>query len=187
MMRPQPDCWLDISVSTVATASPAGVKRLALRMKRRKIVSVTPAIGARTVAGRTSTGPMAKRAGTRVGAASRGVAPELCGLSIQCFFIGAFVSDKCMQVKRPPAGGLFESVSAAGHYFAAAASGLASALAYFRRKRSTRPAVSISFCLPVKNGWQAEQISTWMSPLCVERVLKLLPHAHWTRISSYAG
>jgi len=25
-------------------------------------------------------------------------------------------------------------------------------LAYFRRKRSTRPAVSISFCLPVKKG-----------------------------------
>jgi hypothetical protein len=24
---------------------------------------------------------------------------------------------------------------------------------YFWRKRSTRPAVSISFCLPVKNGW----------------------------------
>ena len=27
-----------------------------------------------------------------------------------------------------------------------------STLAYFRRKRSTRPAVSTSFCLPVKNG-----------------------------------
>jgi hypothetical protein len=26
-------------------------------------------------------------------------------------------------------------------------------LSYFWRKRSTRPAVSISFCLPVKNGW----------------------------------
>jgi hypothetical protein len=25
-----------------------------------------------------------------------------------------------------------------------------------------RPAVSISFCFPVKNGWQAEQTSTWM-------------------------
>lgn len=30
---------------------------------------------------------------------------------------------------------------------------------YFCRKRSTRPAVSTSFCLPVKNGWQFEQIS----------------------------
>jgi hypothetical protein len=33
-------------------------------------------------------------------------------------------------------------------------------LPYFLWKRSTRPAVSISFCLPVKNGWQLEQIST---------------------------
>src|SRR5437667_527846 len=58
-----------------------------------------------------------------------------------------------------------------------------SALAYFLRNLSTRPAVSTSFCLPVKNGWQFEQISTWMSPLCVERVVKLLPQAHMTRIS----
>jgi len=58
-----------------------------------------------------------------------------------------------------------------------------SALAYLRRKRSTRPAVSMSFCLPVKKGWQDEQISTWMSPLCVDRVVKLLPQAHITRIS----
>ena len=43
--------------------------------------------------------------------------------------------------------------------------------AYFFWKRSTRPAVSISFCLPVKNGWQFEQISTRIrSPLWVERV-----------------
>ena len=41
----------------------------------------------------------------------------------------------------------------------------ASEAAYLRRKRSTRPAVSTSFCLPVKNGWQAEQISTWMIAL----------------------
>ena len=39
-------------------------------------------------------------------------------------------------------------------------------------------AVSSNFCLPVKNGWQFEQISTWMSPLWVDRVVKLLPHAH---------
>lgn len=32
--------------------------------------------------------------------------------------------------------------------------------AYLRRKRSTRPAVSSNFCLPVKKGWQLEQIST---------------------------
>jgi hypothetical protein len=30
---------------------------------------------------------------------------------------------------------------------------------YFCRKRSTRPAVSTIFCLPVKNGWQFEQMS----------------------------
>src|SRR5580698_2398447 len=42
-------------------------------------------------------------------------------------------------------------------YFAGAAS---LALAYFRRKRSTRPAVSTRRCLPVKNGWHTEQIST---------------------------
>src|SRR5262249_49592581 len=41
----------------------------------------------------------------------------------------------------------------------------APAFSYLRRKRSTRPAVSTSFCLPVKNGWQLEQISTLISPL----------------------
>ena len=56
--------------------------------------------------------------------------------------------------------------------------------AYLRRKRSIRPAVSSIFCLPVKNGWQLEQISTWMSPLWVERVVKEFPHAHRTRTSS---
>ena len=61
-------------------------------------------------------------------------------------------------------------------YFAAG-----SPLAYLRRKRSTRPAVSTSFCLPVKNGWHAEQISTLMSPLWVERVRKVLPQAQCTR------
>jgi len=29
---------------------------------------------------------------------------------------------------------------------------------YFFVKRSTRPSVSSSFCLPVKNGWQFAQI-----------------------------
>src|SRR6185437_16624373 len=41
---------------------------------------------------------------------------------------------------------------------------------YFRSNLSTRPAVSISFCFPVKNGWQLEQISTRMSLLLVVRV-----------------
>src|SRR5579862_403454 len=66
-------------------------------------------------------------------------------------------------------------------YFAGAAS---PALAYLRRKRSTRPAVSTSLCLPVKKGWQTEQISTWMSPLWVERVSKLFPQAQTTRTAS---
>ena len=50
---------------------------------------------------------------------------------------------------------------------------------YFWRKRSTRPAVSISFCLPVKYGWQRAQISTLIAGT-VERVTKVLPHAHCT-------
>src|SRR5271168_2042660 len=72
-------------------------------------------------------------------------------------------------------------------YLAAVSALPASDLANLRRKRSTRPAVSISFCLPVKKGWQAEQISRTMSPLCVERVGKLLPQAHLTVISLYCG
>src|SRR5712691_642263 len=51
--------------------------------------------------------------------------------------------------------------SPARNYFLAAF-----AFAYFFWKRSTRPAVSTSFCFPVKNGWQFEQISTFIrSPL----------------------
>ena len=33
---------------------------------------------------------------------------------------------------------------------------------YFRRNRSTRPAVSTSRCLPVKYGWHCAQTSTWI-------------------------
>lgn len=80
--------------------------------------------------------------------------------------------------QKPPRGGGFRVIPMAANYFAAG-----SALAYLRRKRSTRPAVSTSFCLPVKNGWQLAQISTWMSPLWVERVGKLAPQAQITRIS----
>jgi len=52
-------------------------------------------------------------------------------------------------------------------------------LEYFWRKRSTRPAVSISFCLPVKKGWQAAQISRWISAW-VLRVVNVFPHAQLT-------
>src|SRR5690349_7358494 len=41
---------------------------------------------------------------------------------------------------------------------------------------STRLAVSTNFCLPVKNGWQAEQISTLMR-FSVLRVVNVLPQA----------
>src|SRR5690606_41860616 len=50
---------------------------------------------------------------------------------------------------------------------------------HFCRNRSTRPAVSTTFCLPVKNGWQTEQISTWML-FSVLRVWNVFPHAHST-------
>src|SRR5262249_61084304 len=57
---------------------------------------------------------------------------------------------------------------------------------YFRWKRSTRPAVSMSFCLPVKKGWHFEQTSTRMSGL-VERVLMISPQAQVIVVSTYSG
>src|SRR3990172_12448538 len=49
-----------------------------------------------------------------------------------------------------------------------------------------RPAVSRIFCLPVKNGWQPEQISMWKSPR-VERVSMTFPQAHRTLAGWYFG
>ena len=57
---------------------------------------------------------------------------------------------------------------------------------YFCRKRSTRPAVSTSFCFPVKKGWQTLQMSVWISAT-VERVWNVLPHAHFTVAVAYSG
>src|SRR4051794_19301612 len=57
---------------------------------------------------------------------------------------------------------------------------------YFFWNFSTRPVVSMNFILPVKNGWQAEQISTVMF-LRVLRVVNLLPQPHVTVVSSYFG
>jgi len=57
---------------------------------------------------------------------------------------------------------------------------------YFCRNRSTRPAVSMSFCFPVKNGWQALQMSVWISAT-VERVWNVLPQAHFTVAVAYSG
>src|ERR1700677_3579074 len=67
MIKTHPDCWLLIGASTRRRASPLScpLKTLALRMKRRNTVSVTPAIGARTVAGATNTLPISIEAGTR--------------------------------------------------------------------------------------------------------------------------
>jgi hypothetical protein len=76
-----------------------------------------------------------------------------------------------------PLAKLFDEIPA--YFFGAAA--FAAASAYFFVNRSTRPAVSISFCLPVKNGWQFEQISTRnVSPFMVDRVGNELPHAQCT-------
>jgi hypothetical protein len=57
---------------------------------------------------------------------------------------------------------------------------------YFWRKRSTRPAVSMSFCFPVKNGWQAAQMSV-CSSACVERVRNVFPQAQVTVAVAYVG
>src|SRR5258708_3449467 len=81
--------------------------------------------------------------------------------------------------------GMMGAVEGGGYakkeYYFFAAAVLAAASAYFLVKRSTRPAVSINFCLPVKKGWQFEQISTRsVSPLMVERVVKLWPQAQCT-------
>lgn len=53
-------------------------------------------------------------------------------------------------------------------------------------KRSMRPAESINFCLPVKNGWQLEQIST-MNESRVEPVLYVAPQAHVMVTALYSG
>ena len=55
---------------------------------------------------------------------------------------------------------------------------------YFRRNRSTRPAVSTRRCLPVKYGWHWAHTSTWIEA-AVERVSNLLPQAHWTMSLRY--
>jgi hypothetical protein len=56
----------------------------------------------------------------------------------------------------------------------------------FWLKRSTRPAVSSSFCLPVKNGWQLEQTSRWIASR-TDRVWNVFPHAQMTVVVAYTG
>lgn len=58
---------------------------------------------------------------------------------------------------------------------------------YLRLNLSTRPPVSITFCLPVKNGWHEEQTSTCSSLPKVERVVNSLPQLQTTLISVYLG
>jgi hypothetical protein len=40
--------------------------------------------------------------------------------------------------------------------------------------------------LPVKNGWHSAHTSVWISAT-VERVSKVLPHAHFTNAVAYSG
>ena len=54
---------------------------------------------------------------------------------------------------------------------------LLSNFAYFLRKRSIRPAVSTKRCLPVKKGWQLEQISTCTFWLLVDKASTSKPQA----------
>src|ERR1700722_15661829 len=89
MMRPQPDCWFEVTLSTLAGPSVWAfggvVNWLAFLMKRRNTVSVTPAIGASTVAGARWTLPMVKESGNPRAAAeapfSSGGESALRGLS----------------------------------------------------------------------------------------------------------
>ncbi len=75
----------------------------------------------------------------------------------------------------------------AGAYFLAAPAAAGAAAVFwklyvppnFLLNRSTRPAVSTNFCLPVKKGWQDEQIST-PSLGWVLRVTNSLPQAQRT-------
>ena len=57
---------------------------------------------------------------------------------------------------------------------------------YFFLNRSTRPSVSTIFCVPVKNGWQTEQISIRISGF-VDRVFTTDPHAQAMVASLYSG
>jgi hypothetical protein len=48
-----------------------------------------------------------------------------------------------------------------------------------RWNRSTWPAVSTMFCVPVKKGWQFEQTSTRIDSE-VDPTMNVVPHAQWT-------
>lgn len=62
----------------------------------------------------------------------------------------------------------------------------ASLMPYFFLNFSTRPVESTIFCLPVKNGWHSEQISSFIL-LTVERVINELPQTQVTSHFLYVG
>jgi len=61
-----------------------------------------------------------------------------------------------------------------------AGAGVSFFLPHFRVNFSIWPAESIRRCLPVKNGWQLEQISSRSSWPFVDRVVHVVPQAQWT-------
>src|SRR5690348_7290352 len=119
-----------------------------LRMNLRNTVSVTPAIGASTVAGARRTSPIVTEEGTGTAWVARTCSPA-AGPEVSQYLRTAlfYLSPKTKPPPKKRGLGIGKAWLALFlHFFAG------SALAYFRRKRSTRPAVSRSFCLPVKNG-----------------------------------
>src|SRR5258706_7361216 len=162
-----------------------------LRMNRRNTVSVTPAIGASTVAGRITTPPKTSDGGRAVPArakASDADAPAAAPPELSQYFRTDSRNPSPILPptnKTPgfPGGSCLTRLEGPKPYFLTASP----ALPYLRRKRSTRPAVSISFCLPVNNGWHAAQVSTEISLFCVDRVTNWLPQAQCTRLSLYTG
>jgi len=78
----------------------------------------------------------------------------------------AFSRPSCFELRRIPRGGGVSQLPgdllrpAASAWRSRVSTDQLALVAYFWRNRSTRPAVSSSFCLPVKNGWQLAQTST---------------------------
>jgi len=139
-------------------------------MNRRNTVSVTPAIGASTVAGRIAMPPnptMEARASPPVRKhPSMPIHPATPARIVPIFphrMLSTspilMLANSVLTNKTPVCPGVHDSLTSARRRQNLLLNA-SPALPYLRRKRSTRPAVSISFCLPVKNGWHAAQIST---------------------------
>src|SRR6476469_2728122 len=100
-------------------------------------------------------------------------------------------SSRALTGAHPDDGGLYRKRKLSA-YFAPAAAGVGAVFwklyvpPNFLLNRSTRPAVSTNFCLPVKNGWHAEQMSTLILA-SVLRVVNVLPHAQCTLQTWYFG